>query len=494
MNVGGDEPYIEAYTDKKSYLPGETIHFHVSTTAETYSVEIRKEAWARTTIAKVAGLSGTYYPVPPHEEQPWAEGADWPVSYSWVVPAEWENGNYLALLRTTSGGYAYTYHPFIVRTAVPGSRSKVAFVMNYNTRNAYNRWGGKSLYYTGIDGDTHKAVAVSFLRPFADSSGRGKGYWGQWELSSQLQADGLDPEFITEWDICSNPTILRAYDVLIFAGHHEYISRNTYDALEAHHHRGGHLAFFSGNDIYWQVRFEDDGTAMVSYKSYALNEDPMMGVDDSLVTTLWSQEPVNRPAEALQGVSYVPYSYLFEREDFIVQDSNHFMFEGTDLQDGDALGWQVASSETDYIGPNSPPIMDVVLSTRRERVLPAYADYVQVDHVDAAAVYYEDSPRYGFPNGRGGQVFSAGTEHGWGDAIGDWSPGYGTMRKVTRNIIQHMVDAPPPAADFQDLATLISHWLDECSSPGWCEYADLDMNGTVDLIDFTYLASDWSDD
>jgi len=494
ISSGADKPYIEAYTDKKSYLPGETIHFHVSTTAATYNIEIRKEGWTRKTIAKVTDLPGTYYPVPPYAEQPWAEGANWPVSYSWTVPAEWENGNYLALVLTTSGEYTSAYHPFIVRTAVPGSRSKVAFVMNYNNRQAYNRWGGKSLYYSGVLGDPHYAVAVSFLRPFADSLGRGKGYWGQWELSSLLQADGFDPEFITEWDICSDPAILRAYDVLVFAGHHEYISRNTYDALEAHHHRGGHLAFFSGNDIYWQVRVEDQGNKMVGYKSYALSEDPMVGVDDSLVTTLWKQKPVNRPPEALQGISYVPYSYFFEREDFIIQDCNHFMFEGTDLRNGDALGWKIASSETDYIGPNSPPIMDVVLLARRDRVRPGYERYVHVDHVDAAAIYYEDSSQYGFPNGRGGQVFSAGTEHGWGDAIGDWSEGYETVRKVTRNIVQHMVDAPPPAADLQDLTALISHWLDECGSPDWCEYADLDMNGTVDLTDFAYLAADWLDD
>jgi hypothetical protein len=494
MNVAAKKPYIEAYTDKHSYLPGEPIHFHVSTNAETYSIEIRKEQWKRETIAKVADLPGTYYETPPHEERPWAEGAGWQVGYSWVVPAEWENGNYLALLRTTSGEYTYTYHPFIVRTAVPGSRSKVAFVMNYNTRQAYNHWGGKSLYYSRVPGDSHYAVAVSFLRPYFDSYGRGKGYWGQWELSSLLQADGFDPEFITEWDICSDPAIVRAYDVLVFAGHHEYISRNTYDALEAHHRRGGHLAFFSGNDIYWQVRFEDQGNKMVGYKSYALSEDPMAGVDDTLVTTLWKSKPVNRPPEALQGISYIPYSYLFEREDFIIQDCNHFMFEGTDLKNGDALGWKIASSETDYIGPNSPPIMDVVLLARREQVRPGYESYVHVDHVDAAAIYYEDSSQYGFPDGRGGQVFSAGTEHGWGDAIGDWSEGYETVRKVSRNIVQHMVDAPPPAAGFQDLAVLISHWLEECNSPEWCEYADLDMNRTVDLADFAYFATNWLDD
>jgi hypothetical protein len=493
IKASSTKPYIEAYTDKKSYLPGETIHFHVSTNAATYSIEILKEEWTRKLMAKVTGLPGSYYPAPSYKEQPWATGAKWPISYSWVVPDKWENGNYLALLRTTSGEYAYTYHPFIVRTRVPGSRSKVAFVMNYNTRNAYNWWGGKSLYDSLVPGDSHYAVAVSFLRPFQASYGRGNNYWGQWEVSSQLITDGFNPEFITEWDISSNPAILRTYDVLVFAGHHEYISCNTYDALEAHHHRGGHLAFFSANDIYWQVRFEDNGNKMVSYKSYASREDPMMGVDDGLVTTLWNHEPVNRPSEALQGICYVPYSYCFEEEDFVVQDGNHFMFEGTNLQTGDACGSKTASGETDFMTAYSPATMDVVLLARREQLTGIYKsnNYVQVDHVDVAAVYYEDSPAYGFPDGRGGQVFSAGTHSGWGNALLTSSSGYEDMRRITRNIVQHMVDAPPPPADFQGLGVLMAHWLDECGSPGWCEYADLDMSGTVDVTDLAHFARYW---
>lgn len=484
--------YIEAYTDKKSYLPGETINFHVSTTAATYSIEIYKEEWTRKSMGKVTGLTGAYYPMPPYSQQPWAEGANWPVSYSSVVPDAWENGNYLALFRTTSGTYVYTYHPFIVRTRVPGSRSKIALVMNFNTRSAYNRWGGKSLYYSGIWNDPHYAVAVSFLRPFAISYGRGDFYWGSYELTGFLIDEGFNPEFLTEWDISSNPAILRAYDVLVFAEHHEYVCRNMYDALEAFHKRGGHLAFFSANDIYWQVRFEDNGSKMVSYKGYATGEDPIRKVDGSLVTTLWRNSPVNRPPETLQGICYVDYSWCFENGDYIVQDCNHFAFEGTGLKNGDIAGSKMVMGETDYFGPYSPQQMDILLKARRTKVVPGYENYVQVSYIDAMAIFYEDSPEYGFPNGRGGQVFSAGTHYGWGNAIGSWSPGYETMCKITRNIIQHMVDSPPPPADLRDLAVFVSHWLDGCKSPDWCECADVDMNGTVDMRDFVSLATDWS--
>ena len=85
-------------------------------------------------------------------------------------------------------------------------------------------------------------------------------------IKYNLEADGFRPEYLTEQDIHRNPSILRAYDVVVLAGHHEYISRVQYDALQDHHDRGGHLAFFSANDISWQVRYEDDCQTLVCYR------------------------------------------------------------------------------------------------------------------------------------------------------------------------------------------------------------------------------------
>ncbi len=47
--------------------------------------------------------------------------------------------------------------------------------------------------------------------------------------------------------------------------------------------------------------------------------------------------------------------------------------------------------------------------------------------------------------------------------------------------------------NIEDFAVLTTWWDDEntCSSPGWCEGADFNMNGTVDMLDFTYFAENW---
>lgn len=179
---------------------------------------------------------------------------------------------------------------------------------------------------------------------------------------------------------------------------------------------------------------------MVGYRASALTADPMVGVNDDLVTTRWALAPLNRPGEALQGISYAfVTNSTHEPADFIVQDDSHWIFAGTGVQNGDPFGDLLAASETDYIQAASPAIMDVVLFASRPAVPGGPAG---VPFVDAAAIYYEDSPAYGFPDGRGGQVFSAGSEGGWCFGLFDNRRDFESVRIATRNIIQHMVDAP----------------------------------------------------
>jgi hypothetical protein len=46
--------------------------------------------------------------------------------------------------------------------------------------------------------------------------------------------------------------------------------------------------------------------------------------------------------------------------------------------------------------------------------------------------------------------------------------------------------------DLRDLAVLASHWgLTSCIRPGWCEHADMDWSGAVQLPDFAQMATHW---
>ncbi len=49
--------------------------------------------------------------------------------------------------------------------------------------------------------------------------------------------------------------------------------------------------------------------------------------------------------------------------------------------------------------------------------------------------------------------------------------------------------------DFNRYAIFAEHWLDQnCTEPAWCETADIDQNGEVDLLDHSVLAEFWLED
>jgi len=54
--------------------------------------------------------------------------------------------------------------------------------------------------------------------------------------------------------------------------------------------------------------------------------------------------------------------------------------------------------------------------------------------------------------------------------------------------------APNNYVDWGDLAVIAQHWLANDCSPAnqWCDYADLDVSGGIDLTDYSILANDWS--
>ena len=178
-----DEPSpltIEGYTDRLSYRAGESVSFHISTTAGRYSMEIARLG-AETKVVLPSPTS----PARPirSPRTPRRNGCNWPVSHRLTVPGEWKSGYYNVRLSVADNGGKYVGRNrrtaevdlfFIVRSAEPGRTRRSCSSSATNTYNAYTNWGGSSLYaYHGRAGlQGHR---VSFDRPI-DSQFR------QWEL------------------------------------------------------------------------------------------------------------------------------------------------------------------------------------------------------------------------------------------------------------------------------------------------------------------------
>jgi Domain of unknown function (DUF4082)/Bacterial Ig-like domain (group 2)/Putative Ig domain/Bacterial Ig domain len=83
-----------------------------------------------------------------------------------------------------------------------------------------------------------------------------------------LEANGYDVTYFTDVDTDRSGSLIRNHKLFLSNGHDEYWSGNQRANVEAARNAGVHLAFFSGNTVYWKTRWENsiDG-AGVPYRT-----------------------------------------------------------------------------------------------------------------------------------------------------------------------------------------------------------------------------------
>jgi hypothetical protein len=368
---------IEGYASATSVNRGEVILLYVNTAAPNFVLEVFRMGWylglgARRVFGPLV-VEGT------QQTMPVMDAATGLVDCAWVNPCalatadDWTSGVYLARL-TAAGGAAQSYIIFVVRD--DGRQAELLVQLGVTTYQAYNTWGGKSLYRWGSTG-RERAAKVSFNRPYAANTqnpaaaiGMGAGEFlanlqphpGTYKVSNAgwdcnmlrwLEREGFDAVYCTDLDAHRSPRLLLRCKAWLSIGHDEYWSWEMRGHVEAARDAGVNLGFFGANCAYWQVRFEPSaasGTAdriMVCHKKAA--RDPLgASADISRVTDQWRSPAVNRPEEQLIGVMYAgdPVD-----ADIVVKAAGHWVFAGTGLEAGAALpgllGYEVDCAQGD---------------------------------------------------------------------------------------------------------------------------------------------------
>ena len=396
---------VEGYAGRLSYVAGDEVTLHVSSRAAVFDVTIHRFGARRELVWEATRCAGVEQSTPDDAD---ARGCGWTPSLRFIVPASWRSGFYLVTFHPGDGSISHAC--FVVR----GSGARALLVLATNTYQAYNTWGGRSLY-TG-------ATQVSFRRPFGRGlldrpaterddrksrpTHRGEdpdvdghlyqqyryrhgypGYLGStgWfayerRFVEWAEAEGVQLDYAISTDL--GAIDLSEYDVIISAGHDEYWSWEQRDAIEAFVGGGGNHISMSGNTCFWQVRVEDGGDAMVCHKYSAHVTDPA----GRRMTGMWSDPLVDRPETAFLGAGsawglYARFGQATPRGSgaFTVYRDDHWLFAGTGLRYGDLLGAHdgVVGYETvgcrlafdDYQlpiaagGDGTPPDIDVVAFT-----------------------------------------------------------------------------------------------------------------------------------
>jgi hypothetical protein len=116
----------------------------------------------------------------------------------------------------------------------------------------------------------------------------------------------------------SGNALARAYDLIVFSGHEEYVTTHEFDVTERYRDLGGNLMFLSANNFFYRVVRHGDRICR---------------------TGRWRD--LGRPEARLVGIQYVDwYQERYPNRPYVVAGvkRTRWAFRGTGLHDGERFG------------------------------------------------------------------------------------------------------------------------------------------------------------
>jgi len=486
---------LEGYTDKASVTQGQPLAFKVSVwkggtniTPGAYKVRIYRVGRSTTSDSLVSTLTdsvtssfqalhdsvgnpiypwtscGTTGPFP----MEYRNGCNWPTAFTINVGSNWKSGFYYAQL--ARGSYTGRI-PFVVKEDAPGATSKILYVLAWNTYQAYNYWGGGSLYWwTGFFDSPDRYASglkvirtVSLQRPFglhyhwAGPDTVPQSHWfrfvdqlGQFDHRERdfinwAESNGYTMEYDVDYDL-HDPSqglgLLNNYKLVVFPGHSEYWSTNQRINVRNFKAGGGNLAFFAANNCYWKVNFQASDTKIFCDKesnSFWWRNDPNEGPESKLIGILFGGTNIYQGGQQIKNA---------------VTQASHWIFSGTGLSNGDSIGYglwnpypdlsidPLASGEADMRAAAGyhPPNIDSVYVLARVFIRNLFAGAPGIDpdahyndiYLPSNALYSEVA--YHEDKVSNARVFAAGG-HEWAPCL--FGQDSTKMRTMTTNILEH---------------------------------------------------------
>ena len=430
---------IEGYADTTSAQPGDVVTLFVATDAPTWHVEAYRMGWYGGTQGRLIWTSeetpSTWQLEFSTDDTTRMSRALWSPSLTFTIDNDWPTGSYL--LKLVSSTAEAHYVPLTVRR--DSTSASLVVVSAVTTWQAYNPWGGCTLYQCFVGNPRSQATVVSFDRPYAASYNWGSADFLTHELPliSLIEELGIDTAYVTNIDLHSsaldgdgtlNP-VLSNRTALLTTGHDEYYSTPMRASLERARDAGVNLAFFGANAVYRHIRLEPNSESMpyrhvVNYRT--ADSDPMTAQDPLQSTVQWRNAPLNQPESALIGVQYFAAGVTASMK---LVNTDNWVFNSVELLTGRSLN-KLVTIEADGLGPTGvePENLEVLASS------PVIYKNSRYNH--AMTYYSADS---------GAGVFATGTI-GWINALdvtawGDEKVST-VVRGVTTNVLQAFASGP----------------------------------------------------
>ncbi|MGC4092861.1 MAG: hypothetical protein QM756_34250 [Polyangiaceae bacterium] len=343
----------------------------------------------------------------------------WRSTFRVHIEGDYVTGYYL--FKVVSARGFETRVPLVVREVTPSAPLLVQ--SSTNTWQAYNDWGGVSLYVNRIPElaltGRSRALRVSYDRPYARDFGAGSLFEQEAWMARWLEQKGYDVAYVSNTDVDREPTLFDGRKIILSVGHDEYNSVVTRDAFDAASERGVSLAFFSANAGYWRVRHEPSSAGAAArivtcYKDAAL--DPLRDSVDT--TTLFRLQPFARPEGRLEGVMYQVGGGFPTDLPMVVADPTSWVLEGTGLKPFERLANVLGPEWDQYASAEAPEGTEIVLDSP---TVPRLGGFTRAH----ATVHYPTDQNF---------VFAAGTID-WARALSHPDVADSRIQRMTENLL-----------------------------------------------------------
>jgi hypothetical protein len=400
---------VEGFADTDSAVPGQPVRLFVSTVARSYRVRAYRMGWYGGARARLVWSSAWQ----PGRRQAGARvtGATHTPSAPWrpsltVDTTGWPPGAYLLRL-DTDRGVLRRFVPLTLRA--PTARGAVVLVDADTTWQAYNAWGGYSLYHGPDGARADRARAVSLDRPYDYGGGAGDFIGAELPLLALAERLRLPLAYATDVDLHRDPALLDGAAAVISLGHDEYWSPAMRTAVTRARDRGTNVAFLGANAIYRKIRFGPSSLGPdrteINYKDAS---DPIGRTDPAQVTTQWREPPSSDNESSLTGTDY---GCSPVRADMVVLDPSSWLLAGLGLRAGSRLRGLVGS-EYDRVFAGAPTPRPIQVLTRSPLVCDGRSDVAEM-------AYYTTRS--------GAAVLDTGTS--------DWIAGLDSADPVVRRVV-----------------------------------------------------------
>ena len=279
---GAGDPSIQGFATDISVNKGDTVTFKIDANTpntanyrlDIYRMGYYNGAGARL-VATVLPTSSTAQTQPAcinNAAMGLIDCGNWGNSASWPVPTGAVSGIYFAkVIRQDGANSGKASHiVFVVRD--DASTSDILFQTADTTWQAYNTSGGNTnisnSFYGGTGPGTGsgsgRAYKLSYNRPFNTRSVDNGQDWvfnAEYPMVRWLEANGYNVSYFTGVDSDRFGSLIRNHKLFLSNAHDEYWSGQQRANVEAARDavlNPVNLAFFSGNEVFWKTRWENN--------------------------------------------------------------------------------------------------------------------------------------------------------------------------------------------------------------------------------------------